>query len=192
MSTYVLTNKVRLKTFIQETSTSYDDLIDLMIPVVLDEIKEYTNNTFIQSTRYVYDTLISFSTISNTISCNNTSWDFSSQLRAGDIIHVNYSKYNDNYYSLSTVASSYILTNETLITESSESGKMVLVTRVDFPKDLEIIASNMINYQVKNVNNKDVVSESLGDHSVSFGNNQSGYPEAIIKPLRKYKKIKAI
>lgn len=192
MSTYVLTNKYRLKTFIQETSTAYDTLIDMMIPVILEDIKEYTNNTFLESTRYVFDDLISFSTDTNKISCNNTSWDFSSQLRAGDIIHVNYSKYNDNYYSLSTVASSYILTNEILITESSDSGKRVLITRVDFPKDLEFIASNMINYQIKNINNKDVVSESLGDHSVSYGSNQSGYPEAIIKPLRKYKKIKMI
>jgi len=192
MSTYVLTNKYRLKSFIQETSTTYDTLIDLLIPIVLDEIKERTNNTFLQSTRYVFDDLISFSTISNTISCNNTSWDFSSQLRAGDIIHVNYSKYNDNYYSLSTVASSYILTNETLITESSDSGKRVLICRVDFPKDLEFIASNMINYQLKNINNKDVVSESLGDHSVSFGSNLGGYPEAIVKPLTKYKKVKMI
>jgi hypothetical protein len=110
--------------------------------------------------------------------------------RSGDTIYLSGSKFNDNYFTLSTAGSSFITVNESVVTEASTSGKMILINRVDFPKDLELIVSQMIGYKL-NQDYKGVASESIGDYSISFQSvGLSNYPSNIINSLNKYKIVR--
>ena len=187
----VATSYVKLYTGI--TSTVYDYLIESYVPLITEDIVNYTQNSFVHSTMYYYDDQISFSTNSNTISVSDTSLDLTRFWMAGSIIRVIGSYFNDGVYSCSTVASTYIELNELINTESSSTGKGVKLFRVEWPKDIPLIASRMIKHIVLTLDNPNVASESLGDHSITYTEvGSNSYPASIVKGLDKYRKIRCL
>ncbi len=185
----IATSNVKLYTGI--TSTGYDNLIESYVPLILDDIVNYTQNSFVQSTQYYYDDQISFSTNNNAITRNNTAVELDRFWMAGSVVRVLGSYFNDGFYSCSTVASSYIYLNETINTESSSTGKLIQLFRVDYPKDIPLIAARMIKHMILTLDNPNVTSESLGDHSISYATvGSNSYPVSIIKGLDKYRKIR--
>ncbi len=194
MSTTVLTATSSVKMLLNITSTTKDDMITAMIPKVIDDINYYTNNWFLQSTRYIYTNDINFSTGSSIaaglMTLETTGWTFTEDFRAGDTIYISGTKFNDGYYTCATVGSSSIVTNEIMITEASTSGKLPLINRVDFPRDLELIASQMVGYKV-NQEYQGKASESIGDYSISYITlGTANYPPNILNSLNKYKLIR--
>jgi hypothetical protein len=175
MSTRVLTTIDRVKAFAQITTTNYDGYIDLLIPIVLEDINHYTNNYFTQSWRYFTSNDFDFST-ALTITDNSAGNDF-----------------NDDYYTIASLTSTVLTVNESLNAEST-SNNVIAIYRVEFPKNLEFIAANMLNYQILTSAGKKIYeSESLGDYSYTLakGTGNTGlsnsYPDSIIKSLNKYR-----
>jgi len=194
MSTYVLTSLSRIKDLTGIASTNYDTMISMIIPMVIDDIKNYTNNWFTVTDRKVSDSNYTFST-GKTITPTSTSYNFSEYFINGDIIHIYNSRFNDGYYSLATVTSTMLTVNENLNAESTNV--TVIIHRIEFPKDLEFIAANMIKYQTDmRATNKGINSESLGDYSVNYGAGSgsmlNSYPDGILGQLNKYRKMRKI
>jgi hypothetical protein len=192
MSTRVLTTIDRVKAFAQITTTNYDGYIDLLIPIVLEDINHYTNNYFTQSWRYFTSNDFDFST-ALTITDNSAGNDFNDELQAGDTILVYNSQFNDDYYTIASLTSTVLTVNESLNAEST-SNNVIAIYRVEFPKNLEFIAANMLNYQILTSAGKKIYeSESLGDYSYTLakGTGNTGlsnsYPDSIIKSLNKYR-----
>lgn len=186
----VIADTSNLKLFSNITSTKYDELIDSLQPIILEDITKYCNNTFIGSTMYYYDDTISFSTNNNTIYLGDTNFSFSEFFKAGNIAHISGSIQNNGFYSISTAGSSFMTTNESIQTESSSSGKFVLIFRVLMPKDIPLIASRMIKHIINTQDNPGLQNENEGNYSYSLqaiGSNT--YPAGIAKALDKYRKV---
>lgn len=190
MSTNVLVATSNVKLYTGITSTGYDNLIENYVPMILDDIVNYTQNSFVNSTMYWYDDQITFT--SNAIERNNTSVDLSYFWRQGNVIRVLGSIFNDGFYSVSSaVTSSSLGLNEILTTESSYTGKLIKLFRVDYPNDIPLIAARMIKHLILTLDNPNITSESLGDHSISYATvGSNSYPVSIIKGLDKYRKIR--
>ena len=189
MAILVETSSVKHLTGI--TSTKYDDLITDLELIILDDIVNYTHNYFLQSTRYHYDDRISFSS-TGAILCTNTEVDLTDWLMDGSVFHVAYSVFNDGFFSCSSdVNSSYINVNETVNAETTSTGKWIMMQRVEFPKDLPLIASRMMKHLLVTQDNTNIRSESLGDHSLTYVDvGVNSYPVTIANSLNKYRKVR--
>ena len=186
----VATSYVKLYTGI--ITTDYDYLIENLVPTVLEDIVEYCNNNFVNSTQYWRTDKISFSS-NSTITISDTSMPLDYYWKSGDKILVLGSIFNDGYYSISTVASSSLSINESISSESSSTGKIFSLHKVDYPKDLPVIASRMIKHTITTLDDSNIASESLGDYSVSYVEvGANSYPQSIIKGLDKYRKIRCL
>ena len=56
----MIASKTEIKAFLEMTSTSKDDLIDRLIPVIESDIREYCNNGFRDEGVYIQSSDISF------------------------------------------------------------------------------------------------------------------------------------
>lgn len=192
MSILIDTSSVKFLTGI--TSTNYDDLIPTYESIILDDIVNYTQNYFLKSTQYYLDNKIRFLS-SGVIFCDNTSVNFTDFLMTNSIFHISNSIFNNGYFSCSgnssLILSSAIYVNEVINNENSTSSKLILLMKVEFPKDLYLIASRMIKHLVLSQDSDNIKSESLGDHSITYadiGNNS--YPISVTNGLKKYRKVK--
>lgn len=194
VSTNVLVATSNVKLYTGITTTSNDNLIEQLVPIVLDDIVNYTHNYFLQSTRYHYDDRISFSS-TGAILCTNTEVDLTDWLQIGSIFHIAYSVFNDGFFSCSTatagINSSYINVNETVNVETTSTGKWIMMQRVQYPKDLPLIASRMIKHLLITQGAENIKSESLGDHSLTYVDvGSNSYPVTIANSLSKYTKVR--
>ena len=194
MAILVETSSVKLWTGI--TSTAFDDLINSLERVVIDDITNYCKNSFTHSTMYFLDDQVSFSTSTglNSILSSDTSVDYTDFLVAGNPIKISDTIQNNDYFSVNEVASTYIIVNEKITTESSSTGKMPVIWRVEFPNDLPFLASKMIKYLIDEQSRSGFASESLGDYSYTLGDlapaGGNMYPTNILGGLTKYRKAR--
>jgi len=196
LSTNVLVASSNVKLWTGITSTDYDETIEALNPIILDDITNYCKNSFVRSTMYQWDDNISFSTStgSNSIISNasTSDVDFTEFIDVGNIIRVVDAIQNNGYFSVVSVNSTVITVNETIKTESSSTGKFPIVYRVDYPDDIPFIGAKMIRWSIDSQNRDGLRSESLGDYSYTLqelvGNNM--YPTNIVGGLKKYKKAK--
>lgn len=197
MSTNVLVATSNVKQYTGITSTSYDSLIEVMNPIILDDITHYCKNSFVRSTQYYWTDLVTFSTSTglNTILSSDTEYDYTDFIASGNIIKVVDSFQNNGYYSVASVGTTYITTNETITSETSSTGKFPTIWRVEYPKDLPFIASRMIRHLIDFQGKEGIQSESLGDYSYTLSNTIAGsnsYPASIINGLTKYRKVRML
>jgi hypothetical protein len=196
MSTNVLVATSNVKLYTGITTTSYDALIEALNPIVLDDIRHYCKNDFANSTMYFWDDQVSFSTStgSNSILSSDTDIDYTDFIAAGNVISVVDSIQNNAYYSVSSVATTYIIVNESITTESSSTGKYPVIKRIEYPKDLPFIASRMIKHLIDTQNNAGYQSESLGDYSYTLTTiiGSNSYPQSIAGALTKYRKVRML
>ena len=170
------------------SDTTYDALLTLELPMIQDSIMAYIKNYFKQDLSYTSNT-ISFSV--NSILDSSSSF-VTSGLFSGDYIVQN-SKYNDGFYTISTVTASTLTSVETLVTETAAND--ITITRVKFPKELGMIMAKMAGYSIKN--KYGVRSESFSRYSVSYdasGNSNrssyiTGFPDSITGSLTKYRRL---
>lgn len=198
MSTNVLVASSLVKLYAGITSTDYDQLIEDLNPIVLDDITNYCKNSFVNSTMFYHDEQLSFSTSTgdNSIFNNDTGIELDEFVNVGDIIYVTDTIYNNCYFSIASVNTTQITTNETVVTESTGDGRIPLIVKTQYPKDLPFIASRMIKHLIDVQGRNDVISESLGDYSYTLGEITSAggnmYPANILTGLTKYRKVQFI
>ena len=82
-----------------------------------------------------------------------------------------------------------------LIDEDVDQDYTIYILLVKWPKDLKLVAAQMIAYDLlyRYEKNSNVESERIGDYSVSYGSDPESvgdsYPKEIMKQLYKYRKM---
>lgn len=171
-----------VKTLLQ-IGSSYDTLINALLPIIEDQIIDYTKNNFTKGDGIVKSTL-SFYTHSitdSTLGFDTTYW------KPGQSIRVDGTDDNDGTYNIDSVSTSAIIVLEDLITETE--GNPIQIRKVQYPKGLKLIASDMIKFNLSTSKaGSGIKSESIDDYSVTFDECKNAYPMRIWQSLNKYSK----
>ena len=160
-----------------------------LIPIVQDRIGVLTNNYFTNG--LMLQGPVTFNATARTVvSANNYA---SRGVYAGAEVMVYGSYRNDDYYTVLSVSTVTITlaTGSTVVDELS--GASVLVSVVQWPRDVQHAAAQMVkfDYEDRAGRNSGAVSRSLGPYSESFaeGGMDFGYPDGILSILRPYKLV---
>lgn len=176
-----------VKTFLQITDSSKDSLINLILPAVQQEIFELTKNYFKSNISYT-STTVSFVNSNSVYTIVDSLSKFAeNNILAGTYLIEN-SKYNDFVFTVNTATSSTLTVSEITLNESEENN--ITLTRLEIPKDLQILACKMVGFTLANTYN--VKSETLSKYSVEyFADNKTlgSYPYNLMSTLTKYRRF---
>lgn len=173
-----------IKTYLGISVTTYDAQIEALIEPVLYDVLDYTKNYFHNNAVKLTSNNYTFSTM-GTITVSGTNFSTYS-FQSGDEIYIKNSARNDGIYTAKTVSSATITvdTTQTLKSEAWETNTTIV--KMDVPKSLLPIIASMIKFKIDNPLGT-VLSESLGDYSVTYGGGQ--YPMGIQTALNKYRLV---
>jgi len=162
------------------TTDKTDSVLEDMLQALELLIRKYTNNNF-QKRAYRRNADI----IGGIFVC-----DDSVPFVVGETVQISVSPLNEGLYTVATVNDDTFTTNGNVIDESN-----VLVTRVEYPKDVQIGVVNMVKWDLENRSKVGVQSETISRHSVTYfnmdGDNSSlGYPKSLIGFLKPYMKAR--
>lgn len=172
-----------VKLFLGITDNSKDNLINLLLPSIQTEIFQLTKNYFKTNVFYTANTL-SFASINNTIN-DSASLFVENNILAGTYLVEN-SINNDGIITITTATVGILQSSETLLNESA--GNLITLTRLDIPKDIQILACKMVGFTLANTYS--VKSETLSKYSVEYFSNEKtlgGYPSSFMSILLKYR-----
>lgn len=185
------------KTLLQITSSAYDSLINMLIPIVESTIVDYCNNEFVDvynaingilPTVYAYLSTTSFAASDNSI--NDSSEDFTTKnFKANDSIRVYNSLHNDKSFTISSVAAHKIILNSIDTVKDESAGNTIVFCRLAYPLALKFTASQMIKWglQKQGILFK---SEKIDDYSYTREDNLiMGYPSQIMSTLNDYRSL---
>lgn len=104
-------------------------------------------------------------------------------IKADDTVEISRSKFNDGLYVIGD-------TGRTLYDEEE-----VLVTKVEYPADVQLGAVNLIKWENTNRDKVGVQSETISRHSVTYfnmdgDNSSAGYPKSLVGFLKPYMKAR--
>lgn len=167
-----------------------------LIDIVQERIQLITNNYFNSEELFVNST-VTFNATANTITLDAGEYWENYGFQAGDDILIYRSWRNDSIKTILSLSDN-ILTLTTACSCIDEryngnSGPVVLISVVQWPKDIQYIAAKMIwfDYDYRDKNAQQLKSYSLGPLSESFGSanvdDEYGYPIRVIQSLDKYK-----
>lgn len=172
---------------LQLPDNSQDELVKTLLPIIQDDVIDYTGNHFIDSSVYLSDDGISFTASSRTIAHDESGF-VDALFYANMDIYVEGSYHNDGHYELESVAAGSIVVKNyhSLIDEAA--GRGVYVWKVKYPTALIPIVAKMIKFHIDPEKIDGIESRSLGDFSEKYatvGGNE--YPAAIAKALDRYR-----
>jgi hypothetical protein len=191
-----LINLNQAKTLLQINVSTYDTLINMLIPIIENEIVEYCNNEFIATyeslngimpTVYMYSNTMYFTTLDNSL--NDDTEDFTTKnFKTGDVLRVYNSLHNDRMYTIISIATHKIILDSINIVNDESSGNTFVVARVDFPETLKFTASRMIKWGMQKYGF--FKQEKFDDYSYTRDEKLvKGYPESIISGLNDYRSL---
>lgn len=96
---------------------------------------------------------------------------------------------NDGRYTGTTFADTVITVSEPVVAEASVEAS---VTLIQYPAGIKLYAARMIAYQMDNMANAGLTSETIKSYSYSraASGGDTGYPAEILKGLSKWKNVK--
>lgn len=111
-------------------------------------------------------------------------------LEVGDTVQISQSFYNNGIYTITEMDEDFIALNKKLVGEPD-----VRVTKVEYPKDVQMGVLNMLKWDLKNRDKVGIQSEKLSRHSVTYfdqsaSNTLLGYPVALVGFLKPYMKAR--
>jgi hypothetical protein len=187
----MIITRTRLKSLLQITATTYDTLIDVLIPIIEDTVCHYCNDDFLdidfRFKNYLHKNTLSF--ISSTGKIRNTLLDnLSYDLIAGDSIRVYNTTHNNGAFTIDTIDAEYITLNVINSVFDEAAGRFFCIYKIKYPVALQLIVSRMVQFQLKK-NIPMFESEKLDDYSYT---NKSdlilGYPKSLISGLNQFRK----
>jgi len=192
-----------IKALLAITTTTQDNLININIPIIEDDIREYCNNGFRNARVEIQSGAISFtrnSTSADTIDLDlkagqNGFIEFN--FKADKTVQVQRSYNNDGFFEVETVSSAtltmYTTSNrpyyEPLITENESA--FVQITQIEYPNALKSVMAQMVKYKLSNYD-YNIKSETVSRYSVAFKDDiamSGGYPKAIMSSLDKWRNV---
>lgn len=177
------------KSLLGISSTDYDEQIGTLLPIVIQEFFDYTNNWFNNNAVRIVDSQITASSSAYTFVLSATNFSTYGFV-SGDEIRVRNSRRNDGFYTALTVssatitvASSSVSVATNYIKNESENEATWIINKIDVPQSVKPVLAAMIKYKIDYPLGH-VQSESLGEYSVTYGG--QGYPQGIQQALNKY------
>ena len=122
-------------------------------------------------------------------------FSYTTGLKVGDTIEVNYSHYNDGLYVIKSFTD-HIITVETPSRPFvNEVNRDAIATLILYPADIVKGVKKLIEYDVKMGSKVGIKSETISRMSVTYYDvnsteNVDGYPAALLSFLKKYKKMR--
>ncbi len=167
----------KLRTYV--TTNLSDEVLEEKLQALELLIRKYTNNNF-------QNRNIRFK-------CNasSTGLEFSTPyLKVENTIEISQSQYNDGVYYITSIEDENITLNKVLFDEED-----VLITKVEYPFDIQMGAINMIKWDLNNRDKVGIQSETISRHSVSYfnmdgDNSLMGYPRSLLGFLEPYKRAR--
>lgn len=195
----MIASLTELKALLQMTSTTQDDLLNRIMPIVEDDIRQYCNNGFRNPRVYVSSAEISFthnSTSGDTINLDigaNENGFVIAQFKAGQTVQVTGSYNNNNFFEIESVTSTaltlYSSTSLPYYPTLANEGELlnVVIHKVEYPAAVKNIAAQMCRYKLTN-HDYSVESESVSRYSVTYAkDHDSGYPKGLMGGLNRWR-----
>lgn len=167
-----------LRKYIESDLT--DEELEAKLSAIESAIRSYTNNNF----------------QNRNIRCYADAEDGMIQglnglFKVGDTIQISES-INNGLYVIKEITS---LLNTTVDPEIPYIDANMLVTKVEYPKDVVMGAVNLLKWEIENRSKAGIQSETISRHSVTYfnmdGDNSSiGYPKSLIGFLKPYRKAR--
>lgn len=157
----MILNKENIKIINGITTTEYDNIIDLLIPQLLEGMSFYCNNDFLYYSAglYIYDDT------DLVIDSTTITLDTDLPLIVGDFIRLYGTVYNDSLYQVKSFEGG-IITIETSKTMRTETISSAIIAMVKFPNDFLNIISGYIKSNV--VNDGNVIKEKIHDTEIQY------------------------
>lgn len=183
-----------IKTLLGITASTYDNQINMLIPIIESKICNYCNNHFIDSYEsrqgimpsvFYYSNTISFAETDN--SMNDSSVDFTTKnFKAGDNIRIYNSVSNSGIFTIDSIAATKIILNSINSIVDEDLGNTIVFARIKFPYELKDVVADMIKYKITK-KTPGMKSERFDDYGYTRDDKLiSGYPESIISGLQDY------
>ena len=161
------------------TTSLSDAVLEEKLQALESLVRKYTNNNF-QNTKIRYR-------------CNASSEGLeltSYYLSVGDTIQISQSWLNDGVYTINSIGDGEMTLDKTLYDETN-----VLVTKVEYPKDVQMGVISLIIWDMQNREKVGIQSETISRHSVTYfnmdgDNSTMGYPKSLLGFLEPYKKAR--
>ena len=176
-----------VKTLLQLSGTTYDRLIETLIPLVQDYVLAFCNTNFPIKNRYVRSGNITF-TSGTPAKINDAASSFvDAKFTDGMHVLISGSVDNDKIVEVDTVTAGVLTlkTGETLVTETFSDTDIIL-QKVKFPTPLKNTVAKMIGFNLDKNSSKGKKSEKVGAYSVTFS---TEYPDNIMAELRTFRKV---
>ena len=110
--------------------------------------------------------------------------------KIGDTVQISDSEYNSGLFTITATTDSTFMIAETVTDETD-----ILVTKVEYPEDVEECALNLLEWEINNRSKVGVQSETLSRHTVTYfamdkTNQSMGYPISLLGALKPYRKVR--
>jgi hypothetical protein len=195
----MIATKAEIKRLLSNTSMAQDELIDQLIPVIEDDIRQYCNNGFRDARVYVSSGEISFT--HNTASADTINLDIGTneegfvdaQFKAGQTVQVQGSYNNDGFFDVETVTSTVMTLYarasrpyfQALVTEDEDVN--IVINKVLYPSALKNVVAQMMNYKLTN-HDFSVSAETVSRYSVTYNTDYvNGYPKSLMTSLNRWR-----
>lgn len=160
-----------------------------LIPIIQERISMMTNNYF--TTDLYIQGLMTFNTVSGTITCEEDSFSDQGFIDNDDIFIYN-SYRNDGYFTAADVDDDELTIPSSQSVTEELSGRSIIISVVKWPLDVKVIAARMIayDYDQRGKVSANLKSRSLGPWSESYKSgteNIFGYPAEIVDDLSSYR-----
>lgn len=186
------------KTLLFISDSTYDAFIKKMIPKIEASIVKHCNNEFVDRYNsidgvlpvvYFYSNEMYFQNSDNSL--NKDDGGFSAtNFKVGDSVRFYNTLHNDYCYTIETIADTKIVFEDVNSIIDEDTDNTIVFARVTYPDEVEIVASEMINYKIQNSKiDRTLKSEKFDDYSyTNFSGNElvNGYPKSIMEGLENY------
>ena len=156
-----------------------DSVLEAMLQALELAIRGYTNNNF-QKMGFRYQCSI----VAQKVYLKEHLFE------VGDTVQISQSFCIDGVYTITEMDEDFVTLNEKLVCEP-----MVKITKVEYPKDVQMGVLNMLKWDLENRDKVGIQSETISRHSVTYfdqsaSNTLLGYPVALIGFLKPYMKAR--
>jgi len=167
---------------IPTATTTYDDLITSLIPIVQKAVVRYCRNSFVNANIQYGNSTFAF--VNGTpATITDSDEQFVEELFVAGDYKIQGSLLNDKIVEIDTVAVGTLTLDSTETLVAEDEAEFVYLTKVEFPEDIQFHVAMLIKWYMT-TQGKQVKSESLpGGYSVTFMS-----PTEIMQPFNLYRK----
>jgi len=183
----VTLNKV--KSILDINNTDNDNFIKIQLPFIENDICTKCRDHFVDMKfNFITSNLISFNSSLNSLNLNDIN---TKGFHVGDTIRVYNSIRNDGIFTIDTINQNSLILNDIDEVEDEDTGELIYITRIKYPKALKKVAALMIDFKIKENENESqgIKKEKIDDYSVEYEDKSQGYPSSILSMLYNYRQL---